>query len=164
MKQILKLIPILMLLLTWESIAQWMNFKLFLGGWWIEHIMMSFLPISFLVYYLKYPSKCQSVPLTFRFLFGILIFSSIYGCYMSMGYQDYQFLIAKLIAWSLCLGWFYFQDPENISKITRGWCKYAIPLFFILFVFMQGEAVGRYFAPYAFILIFFHILIKKINY
>lgn len=164
MKNILNFIPYLIILLTWKSIEQWMNFKLSLGGWWIEHILMSLLPLSFIVYYIKYPSRCQKVPFTFKLLLILLILSSIYGIYMSMGYQDIQSLISKLIAWSLCLGWFYFQDPHNISKITKTWCKYALPLFVILFPFMQGEAVGRYFVPFAFLLIFLPFLNKKNKY
>lgn len=150
-----------MLLLTWESIGQWMNFKLFLGGWWIEHILMSIMPLSFIVYYYYNPTKCQKTPFIFKSLFVLLILNSIYGIFMSMGYQDIQSLISKLIAWSLCFGWFYFQSPEKISFVTRSWCKYALPLFFVLCAFMQGEAVGRFFAPFAFVLIFFPYLDKK---
>lgn len=161
MKNIINFIPYLVLLLTWESVGQWMNFKLFLGGWWIEHILMFLLPLSFIVYYYSYPTKCQKPPFTFKLLFVLLILNSIYGIFMSRGYEDIQSLISKLIAWSLCFGWFYFQNPENISFVTRRWCKYALPLFLILCAFMQGEAVGRFFAPFAFILIFFPYLDTK---
>lgn len=99
MKGMFKLIPYLMLLLTWESIGQWMNFKLFLGGWWIEHILMSIMPLSFIVYYYYNPTKCQKTPFIFKSLFVLLILNSIYGIFMSMGYQDIQSLISKLIAW-----------------------------------------------------------------
>lgn len=161
MKSIIKLIPYSVLLLTWESISQWMNFKLYLGGWWIEHILMLIMPLSFIVYYYYNKNKCQKTPFIFKLLFVLLISSSIYGIFMSMGYQDIQSLISKITAWSLCLGWFYFQNPENISFVTRGWCKYALPLFLLLCIFMQGEAVGRFFAPFGFILIFFPYLDKK---
>lgn len=161
MRIILKFIPFLILLLTWESVAQWMNFELFLGGWWINHILRAMLPLSFIVYYFNYSLKCQPPPLIFKWLFTIFIFSTIYGVYMSEGYQDFQLMIDKLIAWGLCLGWFYFQNPDNVLKVTKGWCKYALPFFFVLFAFMQGEAVGRYFAPFAFLLIFFPYLSKK---
>ena len=161
MNIILKFIPFFILLLTWESIAQWMDFKLFLGGWWINQMLKIMLPLSFLTYYYNCHIKCQKTPFIFKLLFILLGFSTLYGIYMSEGYQDYQLMIIKLTAWGLCLGWFYFQNPDNVSNVTRGWCKYAIPLFFILLAFMQGEAVGRYFAPFAFLLIFFPYLEKK---
>lgn len=161
MKAILRYIPFFILVLTWQSIAQWMEFSLTSGGWWITHILMAMLPLSFLVYYASYPAKCQKAPVIFKLLFILLAASTVYGVFMAEGYQDYQLMIDKLIAWSLCLGWFYFQDPANIAYVTRGWCRYAIPLFFVLVAFMQGEAVGRYFAPFAFLLIFLPYLEKK---
>lgn len=161
MKIILKCIPFLILLLTWESIAQWMDFKLTSGSFWLDHILKAMLPLSFIIYYVNYPTKCQNVPIIFRLLFILFIISVVYGVFMAEGYQDYQLMVTKLTAWSLCLGWFYFQNPDNISNVIRKWCKYAIPLFFFLVFFMQGEAVGRYFAPFAYLLIFFPYLEKK---
>ena len=164
MKIILKCIPFLILLLTWESIAQWMDFKLTLGGWWINHILRAMLPLAFVLYYINYPTKCSKTPAMFKLLFIMLAISTIYGLFMSEGYQDYQLMIDKLTAWGLCLGWFYFQNPANILNVTRSWCIYSIPLFIFLLFFMQGEAVGRYFAPFAFLLIFFPYLGKKWKY
>lgn len=164
MKIILKCIPFLILLLTWESIAQWMDFKLTLGGWWINHILRAMLPLAFVLYYINYPTKCSKTPAMFKLLFIMLAISTIYGLFMSEGYQDYQLMIDKLTAWGLCLGWFYFQNPVNILNVTRSWCIYSIPLFIFLLFFMQGEAVGRYFAPFAFLLIFFPYLGKKWKY
>lgn len=160
MNTLVKLIPFLMFILSLESVRQWLNFKLFLGGWWIEHFLMSLLPMFFLIYYLKSSTRTQKIPLTFKLLFVMLVFSSVYGLHMSMGYQDIQYLISKLIAWSLCLGWFYFQRPENIVTFTKQLNVFALPLFIVLFAFMQGEAVGRYFAPFAFILMFYPYLTR----
>lgn len=138
MNIILKFIPFFILLLTWESIAQWMDFKLFLGGWWINQMLKIMLPLSFLTYYYNCHIKCQKTPFIFKLLFILLGFSTLYGIYMSEGYQDYQLMIIKLTAWGLCLGWFYFQNPDNVSNVTRGWCKYAIPLF--LFFLLSCKA------------------------
>lgn len=160
MNLLTKFIPFLTFLLSIESVGQWLNFKFFLGGWWIEHLLMSFLPTFFFIYYLKSSNRVQKAPLTFKLLFAMLAFSFVYGLYMSMGYQDILFLISKLLAWSLCLGWFYFQRPDNITTFTRQWSVFALPLFVILFPFMQGEAVGRFFAPISFVLMFYPYLTR----
>lgn len=161
MRDIVKLIPFLILLLTWESVQQWVSFNLFLGGWWIHHFLKLMLPMSFVVYYFHHKTLCQKTPKIFKCLYGIIILGTLYGVFMSEGYKDFQGMITKLTAWTLCLGWLYFQNPSNISKVTRDWCKYSIPLFFILLAFMQGEAVGRFLAPYAFLLIFLPYLERK---
>lgn len=161
MKSVIKFIPFWILVMTWMSIAQWMNFELFLGGWWIEHLLCFMLPLSFVIYY-KYNSReLQKAPVIFKIFFLLLFCNIIYGLFMSEGYQDTQTMFAKFISWALCAGWFYFQNPDNIAKVTRDWCKYSIPLFFCLVAFMQGEAVGRFFAPFAFVLIFFPLLERK---
>jgi hypothetical protein len=160
MKNIIKIIPFAILIMTWKSVAQWMNFDIFLGGWWIEHILCFMLPLSFVVYY-KYNSiKLQKAPIIFKIFFLILFCNVIYGFYMIDGYNDFLLMASKILAWSLCVGWFYFQEPKNVAKVTSLWCKYSIPLFFVLMVFMQGEAIGRFFAPFGFVLIFFPYLKK----
>lgn len=161
MEKIDKFIPFWILVMTWESVAQWMNFELFLGGWWIEHLLCFMLPVSFVIYYNYNSTNLQKTPFIFKTFFFLLFCNMVYGLFMSEGYQDTQTMFAKLISWTLCTGWFYFQEPDNVAKVTREWFKYAILLFFILMVFMQGEAVGRFFAPCAFVVIFFPYLDKK---
>lgn len=147
--------------MTLESVLQWLNININLGGWWIEHLLQALLPLSFFIYYIYYTKESQKAPWTIKLLYLLLFLNAIYGCFMSEGYQDSQKLFGTLIYWMLPLGWYYLQVPNNIATITRVWCKFSIPLFFVLFAFMQGEAVGRYFAPFAFILIFYPYLNKK---
>lgn len=161
MKLLIKYIPFFVFIMTWESVVQWLNIDVILGGWWIEHLLQALLPFAFLMYYIYYAKESQKAPLTLTFLYLLLLVNAFYGFFMSEGYQDNQKLFGTLIYWMLPLGWYYLQEPDNISKVTRTWCRYSIPFFLVLVAFMQGEAVGRYFAPFAFILIFYPYLNKK---
>lgn len=161
MKLLQKFLPFFLILITWKSVEQWMSFKIFLGGYWIEHILQSLFFFLLVTWYLQNPSIRDKTPLPFKLYYIIVLLETIYGFFMARGYQDFQLMVTNVINCCFGLVWFYFQTPQNVAKVTREWCKFAIPLFFCLVPFMDGEAVGRFFAPFAFLLFFFPYLEKK---
>ena len=161
MKSLKKILPFFLLLITWKSVEQWMSFKIFLGGYWIEHILQSLFLIFLATYYYQNPSTREKTPFPFKLYYIIVFVETIYGIFMARGYQDFQLMVTNVINCCFGLTWFYFQVPQNVSNTTRRWCNFSIPLFFCLIPFMNGEAVGRFFAPFAFLLFFFPYLEKK---
>lgn len=161
MKSLQKILPFFLLLITWKSVEQWVSFKIFLGGYWIEHILQSLFLVFLATYYYQNPSTREKTPFPFKLYYIIVFIETIYGIYMARGYQDFQLMVTNVINCCFGLTWFYFQVPQNVSNITSRWCRFSIPLFFCLVLFMDGEAVGRFFSPFAFLLFFFPYLEKK---
>lgn len=147
-----KYIPILVIILTFPSIGQWMNVKI--GEtvyWWLTNIALL---MSFLFYKKAYRTKVPNLPISFKLFLIWVIISAIYGCFMAQSYWDWKSLINNLMIYLMPISFYYVAIPFNISNITSKWCKFAIIAFWFLLPFMQFEAPGKYMIPFSFLIIF----------
>ncbi|MBS1751527.1 MAG: hypothetical protein JST63_16615 [Bacteroidetes bacterium] len=73
---------------------------------------------------------------------------------MADNYWEWKNLIGTSLVMMLPLSIYVSTNPNLVQKITSFWLKYALPLFVLIFPFLQGEAIGRYLIPVSFILLF----------
>lgn len=157
-----KLLPWLLVLMTWQSIAPWLIIQL-PYSWFIDFVANLALVFIFYRTYQQEKKRFHyAFPITLFALIVVLTCSLIYGFFFKA--EDYYDKVAGIRQygyWMICVGVLFFQNPMKISKLTSGWVKYAVPASLLLIPLMQGEAVGKYFAPFAFLVCFFPILERK---
>ena len=158
MDRLVNLIPFFVVLLTFPSVAQWVELPI--GNttvWWVT---------EFLTLYAFYQFKKQyyrevEYPKTIKFFLIWVVVSAIYGSFMADYYWDYKLLINNLMIYLMGMSFFYLSIPENVSKISRQWCCFAIVAFWFFLPFMQLEAPGKFLSPFAFLVIFLPFYEKK---
>lgn len=152
-------LPFLLIIITWQSVAPWMKFH-FSYTWFIDWMAnMGLVFIFFMSYWKERKKTIMVFPKSLFFLVLVLTCSLFYGIfYMADDYFDTVAGIKHYAQWMLCMGVLYFQNPYKLSHITALWVKYAVPIAIILVPLMTGEAVGKYFAPFTFIICFFPYL------
>lgn len=150
-----RFLPFVLIFMTFQSIAPWLNLKIPFS-WFITWAMEMLLIYMFLSSYLRNKLIRQYIwPFSLTLFILIVIISLLYGIFfMAEDYNDKVAAIKHFAHYMLCLGILYFQDPQNIIKISSQWTKYALPCVVFFIPFMQGEAIGHYFAPFAYFVIF----------
>ena len=153
-----KLVPFFVVLLTFPSFAPWVELPI--GNttvWWVT----DFFTLYAFYHFRKQFYRKNEYPKTIKFFLIWVVISAIYGCYMADYYWDYKLLINNLMIYLMGLTFFYLSIPENISKISRQWCCFAIVAFWFFLPFMQLEAPGKFLSPFAFFVIFWPFYEKK---
>ena len=158
MDRLVNLIPFFVVLLSFPSVAQWVELPI--GNttvWWITE----FLSLLAFYQFRKQYYRNFEYPKTIKIFLIWVTISAIYGCYMADYYWDYKLLTNNLMIYLMGVSFFYLSVPENISKISRQWCCFAIVAFWFFLPFMQLEAPGKFLSPFAFLVIFWPFYEKK---
>lgn len=147
-----KIIPILVIFLTFPSINQWLEIRV--GAttiWWIVNILLLYFCIC---YKGKYKEGIPDMPTSVKWFMICVLCSGVYGCFKAEGYWDWKILIDHLMCYLLCLSYYYFCMPQNLSDTVRKWCRFGVIAFWFLLPFMQYEAPGKFLIPFSFLVIF----------
>lgn len=153
-----KLIPFFVILLTYPSISQWVEFSI--GNTTIWWILQSLTLYAFFQFKKQYYQEIK-YPKAIKFFMIWVALSAVYGCFMADYYWDYKNLISNLMIYLMGVSFFYLSIPENISRISRQWCCFAIVAFWLFLPFMQLEAPGKFLSPFAFLVIFWPFYERK---
>jgi len=158
---VFRCLPLLLVLLTWSSVDQWLHLPKNISVW-LYRILQLILPISFFFYY-KYYTNRITIPYIFIILITWFGIEFLAGFFMVEGYLDILRLVENLVSWSLILSIIFFQEPDNITHVTRVWLRWPLLFGLLLIPFMAGEAIGRFLVPFSFIIIFFPYLDSKMK-
>ncbi len=153
-----RFIPFWVILLTYPSISQWVEFSI--GNTTIWWILQSLTLYAFFQFKKQYYQEVK-YPKAIKFFMIWVALSAVYGCFMADYYWDYKNLISNLMIYLMGVSFFYLSIPENISRISRQWCCFAIVAFWLFLPFMQLEAPGKFLSPFAFLVIFWPFYERK---
>ncbi|SHJ61309.1 hypothetical protein [Pseudozobellia thermophila] len=110
--------------------------------------------------YKKYFFTETSLPLLIKVFLGMVVFQAVHGLFLAQGYWDYKVLVRNIFIFSLPLTILIFTSPLLLRKTLHVWFLYATPAFFILLPLMNAHAVGMYWVPVMFMLLFISALPK----
>ena len=154
-KQLLKILPYTILLISISSILPWCSLPIsntFL--WWLLNSI-----ILFAFFYLA-PKHYSIFPIK---IFLIYVgFSAIYGAiYMTENYWDWKLLVNNLMVFLLPIAVYIFSNANLLQKVLQFWLKYAWILLIILTPFLSSDAFGRFLVPYSFLSLFIFFVNRK---
>jgi hypothetical protein len=87
------------------------------------------------------------------YLLWVLI-SAVRGAWVAEIYWDYKFLIEGSGAVLLPVLTWAFANPQFVGRVLGLWIKLALPIFALLFVFMDPKGYGHYLAPLVIFMLF----------
>lgn len=159
-----KLFSILILILTFISVNQWSSIPL--GGTAFYWIISSLTIIYILIYKKKYFNPVNKKDYRFAKVYFLwMIVGVIRGCFVAENYWEWKQLVDGTFALSLPLFIYIFLDPHILQITLRIWFKYAIALFFMVFLWILSPGSYHfYLAPLLLIACFLPILTKKWRY
>ncbi|WP_209402389.1 hypothetical protein [Pseudozobellia sp. WGM2] len=108
--------------------------------------------------YKKYFFTENSLPLLIQVFLGMTFLQAIHGLFMAQGYWDYKVLVRNIFIFSLPLTILIFSSPLLLRKTLHVWFRYATLGFFLLLPLMNAHAVGMYWVPLMFMLLFLSAL------
>ena len=152
------------LLITFMSVSQWSIIPI---GNTVIYWIFCFLTI-FLLFHIKkknfHPSNHKDYLIIFIYLIWMTI-GCIRGILIADGYWEWKQLITGALALSLPVFAYVFSIPKISHDVLHVWIKYAIPLFFLLFIWIIGTASYQfYLSPIFLIACFLPIIPKKWRY
>lgn len=157
---LIKTISFLILLTTIYSVNQWSSINIgsfFL--WWIVFILIIFCSIKLIKYVQIRNSKDF---LIVKIYIAWIIICIVRGFIIADNYWELKHLITTSFVLLMPISVFINSNEQILSQIIRTWIKFAIPIFFIFFIFiLDTEAYGRYFVPISFLALFFPLLNTK---
>lgn len=148
-----KIIPYLIIIITFPSIAQWLDIDTskLTAIWWTVYLWI----IIIFLQGRKLYTNGQSLPQVMQIFVYITIADTIYGFFLSDGYWDYKTLIENMFTYLLPFSFFVFSSPMVLSNTIHKWFQYALIAFFFFVPIMQPEAPAKYLIPIMFIVLFF---------
>lgn len=152
------------LLITFMSVSQWSIIPI---GNTVIYWIFCFLTI-FLLFHIKkknfHPSNQKDYLIVFVYLIWMTI-GCIRGILIADGYWEWKQLITGALALSLPVFTYVFSIPKILHDVLHVWIKYAIPLFFLVFIWIIGtESYQFYLGPIFLIVCFLPIIPKKWRY
>ncbi|MCL5129861.1 hypothetical protein [Algibacter sp. L4_22] len=147
-----KILPYLIIVLTFVSITQWLNIdtsNLTVIWWGIYLSILSLFISSKKLYF-----KGQSTPFFIKLFLILIGFEFLNGIVLAEGYWDFKALINNALAFLLCLSIYVYSTPQLLSKTLSIWFKLALIAFFLFLPIMQPEAPAKYLIPILFISLF----------
>ena len=152
---------ILILLITFFSVDQWNPIQI---GHTFVIWLFDLLTICHIIKYKhKYfkPSNKRDYYIVSAYLIWFL-FCVVRGLFVPENYWEWKQLILGSLSLSLPLFIYIFTNPNIVRKTLNFWLKYAIPAFFIFFIWVLGkDAYHFYLGPIFILICYFPILPKK---
>ena len=103
-----KLIPFFVILLTYPSISQWVEFSI--GNTTIWWILQSLTLYAFFQFKKQYYQEVK-YPKAIKYFLIWVVMSAAYGCFMADYYWDYKNLISNLMIYLIGVSFFYLSIP-----------------------------------------------------
>lgn len=154
------LIALSMVLLSIQSVNQWNTLPIDNASvWWL----ISALNLGLFVFARRY-FELKPDQKNFLYIKLFLLWTTICiirGAFVAEFYWDWKNLTFVAFVLLQPLVVFIATNPELVQKFFSTWIKYAFPVFFLLFPFLEGEAYGKFLIPISILLLFFPILPKK---
>ena len=152
---------ILILLITFFSVDQWNPIQI--GNTFVIWLFDLLTICHIIKYKHKYfkPSNKRDYYIVSAYLIWFL-FCVVRGLFVPENYWEWKQLILGSLSLSLPLFIYIFTNPNIVRKTLNFWLKYAIPAFFIFFIWVLGkDAYHFYFGPIFILICYFPILPKK---
>lgn len=164
-KNILKVLPILIIIITVLSVQQWLKISVsntFI--FWAINFAVILVIIKFSITKKnslrnKYIKSTDSLIITIYL--GWLIANSIRGAFIAENYWEWKQLITGLQSLSLPIFVFVFAVPLIVTKVLNIWFKYALIIFLFLLPFLGTDAYHFYLGPVFVVGCFIPIVPKK---
>lgn len=149
------------ILLTFISVNQWSKFPL--GNtfitWGISFIIIAIV-LRYKQRFFKVSNKSDYHILVIYFLW--LVISIIRGVFVAENYWECKQLIDGGLSLSLPIFVYCFSNPKILSYVLRNWLKFAIPAFFIFFIWVTTNgSKHQYLGPVLLLSCFFPIIPTK---
>lgn len=154
------LLPIIILLISIPSIAQWTSIQI--GNtltWWIVNSICIILFFYSKRYFYEYANEVSIKYIKLFFIWSLITF--VRGLFIAEYYWDFKNLIDTQFYFSLSAIIYIGTNSFFVQKIFSIWLKVGLILFLFLFPFMNGESYGRFLVPLSMLLIYFPLLSSK---
>lgn len=154
-------ITFLVLLVTFQSVNQWSNFKI--GStlfWWICNFILIFCFIKSK----KYFHTNSNYHIWIKIYFCWVVICILRGLFTAENYWELKSLITYSFVLLLPSAVFITSSKKILAQIVSSWFKYVLPLFLICLLFLDSEAYGRYLVPINFMVLFYPSLNKRLKF
>jgi hypothetical protein len=152
-------LPLLILLITFVSINQWSALPV--GNtyivWGIE-----FLSIFFFLWYKRlywHPSNIKDYTVV-KIYFVWMIIGAVRGIFVAENYWEWKQLISGTTALALPMLVYVFSQPDILQRTLYVWIRWALPLFFLFFMWLIALDVYHFYLSPIFFLACFLPIIK----
>ncbi|MDD2799755.1 MAG: hypothetical protein PHV20_14290 [Bacteroidales bacterium] len=127
--------------------------------WWI---IESLLIVFFLLARKRYFDKSMNWTIwPIQLYLGWCLISIIRGVYVADNYWEWKTLFSTSLVLLLPLSIFISMNTYFVQSVLRTWLKIALPLFFVIVIFLRGDALGHYLVPISVLALFLPILPTK---
>jgi hypothetical protein len=154
------ILPILIILITFVSANQWN--KVPLGNTYIVWAI-NFLTIGVIFWYKRlyfHPSNKKDYFIVALFLVWMLT-GVIRGIFVAENYWEWKQFISGTLTLSLPLFVYVFSVPQILQITLKTWIKYALPAFFLFFIWTISPGATQYYLGPVFMLSCFFPLLKR---
>jgi hypothetical protein len=154
------ILPILILLITFVSVNQWSTIPL---GNTVIIWIIDFLTIGAILWYKKLyfnPSNGKDYLIVMLYMLW-MVAGVIRGMFVAENYFEWKQLIEGATTLSLPLFVYVFSVPQILHKTLKIWIRYALPAFFIFFLWVTSWGSKHYYLGPVFLLSCFLPVLKK---
>lgn len=155
------ILPVLILLITFVSVNQWSSIPV---GNTFTIWILDFVTIGVVFWYKKrYFKPSNKIDYWIVNLYLIwMVIGVIRGMFVAEGYWEWKQWAEGTLDLSLPIFVYVFSIPDILNKTLKVWLKYALPFFFIFFIWviLKG-AVHYYLGPVLLLSCFLPILKRK---
>jgi hypothetical protein len=150
-----KALSYLIVLLTIISVNQWSIFPI--GNTLISWLVYLLILVLFIKFNKLYNYKDSNLIYLRIYLFWIFI-CIIRGVFVADNYWDYKSLINNSFGLLVIYSIYSFRNLDLVYHILNVWYKISLPIFLLLFFFIDTVAYGYYLIPVSFLILFFPAL------
>jgi hypothetical protein len=160
-QKIKDIIPVLVLLITFVSINQWSALPI--GNTYIVW-SIQFLSIFFFLRYKRFywhPANIKDYTIV-KIYFVCMIIGAIRGILVAENYWEWKQLISGITALALPMLVYVFSQPDILQRTLHVWIKWALPLFFLFFMWqIVLDAYHFYLSPIFLLACFLPVIKSK---
>lgn len=140
----IKLLPTLIILVTLVSVNQWS--KIQIGNTMLGMVLGVFTIVICFSYYNKYLKTFgDNRFMILKLYFFWLTIGVVRGIFIAENYWEYKNLLFGTLALCLPVLIFPFSNPFMLHKVLSKWIKFALPSFFLFFIWVTSSGSRHYF-------------------
>ena len=156
----LEILSFIILSTIFLSTNQWSSLQIGNTFFWIViQLIFYYLVINIFFNYRKLKLFTDSKIIIYLLTYNL--FCIIKGVFIAENYWEYKNLTNNSFYLFLPVLVYLFLNSSSIAILISTYFKYAIFIFIFFLPFLEGEAIGRFLAPIAFLSLFFPILPRK---
>lgn len=145
------------IMITLSSIAQWTVLPIKNTTiWWFFYALIIYLLIR-----LKKTTGNHKLFYPIYLLLGYWLFSILRGAFIAEDYWEWKHLINNFFKFCIPFIVFLAVYPRFTQSLFASFIKYCLPLFPLLFLFIEPGAYGRYLFPISMISLFLFFVNKR---